>query len=112
MEVCYIADLHFSCPRYQILSNALKEFVILPPIEGERADVLKTLGVDDILVVVLDSKFFPDDGARFPLHRQRYGTASDVGAFWADVERSSTVGHVRRYLSKKSIDAFLLILRV
>ncbi len=68
-------------------------------IKDERSNVMKTLCVDHVLVVVLDSKVFPDNNARFALHGQRYGATSEIAALRADVERSSAAAGIRRTLS-------------
>ena len=68
--------------------------------------------MDHILVVVLESKIFPDDVVRFTSNQQRYGAASEVGAFRADVECVPAVGPVRRILSEESIDGCFLLPRI
>jgi hypothetical protein len=46
----------------------LEQFIVLAAIERERADILEAASVDHVLVVILDSKVLPDDGASFSLH--------------------------------------------
>lgn len=100
-----MTHLLFSC-----CSNTLEELAILISVEGERTDVLKTFGVNDIFVVVLKTKVFPDNDVGFSLHQQSYSAAAEVTAFRTDVKRGPTVRQVGSTLPKESIDAcFLLV---
>lgn len=86
--------------------------MILFAIEGKRADILKTIGVNDLIVIVLNPEVLPNDDARSTFNQKRYRAASEVAAFRADAERCSTVGHVRRALSQESGDARYLFISI
>src|SRR5215216_2156018 len=86
--------------------------MVLFAIEGERADSLKTQGVNGLIVIVLESEVLPDNDAGATFYQKRYSTASEVAAFRADVERGSTVGQVRRTLCEESSNACFLLVRI
>lgn len=86
--------------------------MVLSAIERERADVLKTFGVNSLLVVVLYSEFLPNDDVRATFNQKRYGAASEIAALWANVERCSTMGKVRRTISQEPANACFLLLNV
>ena len=82
--------------------------MVLSAIEGERADILKTIGVNNLIVVVLNSEVLPNDDAGAAFNQKRYSTASEIAAFRTDVKRCPTVGQVRRTLSQEPVNARFL----
>lgn len=86
--------------------------MILSSIEGKWTDILKTIGVDDLIVVVLNPEVLPNDDAWSTFNQKRYSAASEIAALRANVKRGPTVGQVRRTLSQEPINACFLLLSV
>jgi len=86
--------------------------MVLSSVESERTDILETIEVDDVIIVVLNPEVLPNNDAQTTFNLNRYSAASEVAALWANVERCSTVGQVRRTLSQESGNACFLLVTI
>ena len=86
--------------------------MVLFALEGERADILKTFGVNAAIVVVLNPEVLPNDDTGTTFNQKRYSAASEIAALRANVKRGPTVGQVRRTLSQEPVNACFLLVSI